>query len=41
MLGLDPAARTPAGARARLAEVVHAGLVLETEYDLARMYLAR
>ena len=39
MLGIDPAAQTPAGLRARLREVVDAGLVLEAEYDLARRYL--
>ncbi|MGE5186625.1 MAG: hypothetical protein ACM31C_31430 [Acidobacteriota bacterium] len=40
VLGLDPAAATPAGARARLREVVDAGLVMDAEYDLARQYLA-
>lgn len=40
-LGLDPEAATPAG-RARLLErVVAARLVLDAEYDLARLYLQR
>jgi tetratricopeptide (TPR) repeat protein len=41
VLGLDPAAATPAAARARLEQVVHAGMVMDGEYDLARRYLAR
>jgi tetratricopeptide (TPR) repeat protein len=41
VLGLDPAAATPAGAREKLEEVVRAGLVLEAEYDLARRYLGQ
>jgi tetratricopeptide (TPR) repeat protein len=40
VLGLDPAAATGPGARARLREVVSAGLVMDAEYDLARQYLA-
>lgn len=38
-LGFDPAAATPAGRHKLLAEVVAAHLVLDAEYDLARMYL--
>jgi tetratricopeptide (TPR) repeat protein len=38
-LGFDPAAATPAGRHRLLAEVVAAHLVLDAEYDLARMYL--
>ncbi|HEU4731473.1 MAG TPA: hypothetical protein VFT22_26445 [Kofleriaceae bacterium] len=38
-LGLDPIAATPAGRHKLLSEVVAARLVLDAEYDLARMYL--
>jgi tetratricopeptide (TPR) repeat protein len=38
-LGLDPAAATPAGRHKLLTDVVAAHLVLDAEYDLARMYL--
>ncbi|HET9624830.1 MAG TPA: hypothetical protein VFP84_25860 [Kofleriaceae bacterium] len=38
-LGLDPAAATPAARHQLLQEVVAAHLVLDAEYDLARMYL--
>jgi tetratricopeptide (TPR) repeat protein len=38
-LGLDPAAATPAGKHQLLQQVVAAHLVLDAEYDLARMYL--
>jgi tetratricopeptide (TPR) repeat protein len=38
-LGFDPAAATPAGRHKLLADVVAAHLVLDAEYDLARMYL--
>jgi tetratricopeptide (TPR) repeat protein len=41
VLGLDPQAATPAGARKLLGEVVDARLVMEAEYDLARLYLAQ
>lgn len=41
VLGLDPDAATPAGARKLLSKVVDAKLVLDAEYDLARRYLAR
>lgn len=41
VLGLDPAAATPAGRQKLLEEVVAAHLVLDAEYDLARMYLQR
>ncbi|HUJ63851.1 MAG TPA: hypothetical protein VLX92_35365, partial [Kofleriaceae bacterium] len=40
-LGLDPAAHTPAGQRTRLRAVVAAGMVMDAEYDLARLYLGR
>lgn len=40
VLGLDPAASTPEGARKLLAQVVDAHLVMDAEYDLARQYLA-
>jgi hypothetical protein len=40
VLGLDPEAATPAGARKLLSEVVDAKLVMDAEYDLARQYLA-
>ena len=40
VLGLDPTAATAPGARARLREVLAAGVVLDAEYDLARAYLA-
>ena len=39
VLGLDPAAATPAGRAKLLQAVVAARLVLDAEYDLARMYL--
>jgi len=39
VLGLDPAASTPAGRTKLLQSVVDARLVLDAEYDLARMYL--
>ncbi|MEO7733125.1 MAG: hypothetical protein ABIY55_19335, partial [Kofleriaceae bacterium] len=39
VLGLDPAAATPAGRTRLLQAVVAAHLVLDAEYDLARMYL--
>jgi tetratricopeptide (TPR) repeat protein len=38
-LGLGPGATTPAGRHKLLEEVVAARLVLDAEYDLARMYL--
>ena len=41
VLGLDPEAATPAGARKLLSQVVEAKLVMDAEYDLARQYLAR
>jgi tetratricopeptide (TPR) repeat protein len=41
VLGLDPDAATPAGARKLLMSVVEAKLVMDAEYDLARQYLAR
>ncbi|HEX3758454.1 MAG TPA: hypothetical protein VHW23_07090, partial [Kofleriaceae bacterium] len=41
VLGLDPAAATPAGRRQLLAGVVAAHLVLDAEYDLAQRYLAQ
>ena len=41
VLGLDPAAATPAAAREKLEDVVRAGMVLDAEYDLARRYLQR
>ena len=41
VLGLDPTAAAPATARARLREVVDAGMVMDAEYDLARQYLAQ
>ena len=40
VLGLDPLAATPAGKRKLLEEVVRARVVLDAEYDLARLYLA-
>lgn len=40
VLGLGPAAATPAGRHALLEQVVAAKLVLDAEYDLARFYLA-
>jgi hypothetical protein len=40
VLGLDPAAQTPAGRRRLLQEAVAARAVLDVEYDLARAYLA-
>lgn len=39
ILGVDPAAATPAGRHKLFAEVVAAHMVLDAEYDLARMYL--
>lgn len=39
VLGLDPAAATAAGKHALLEQVVAARLVLDAEYDLARLYL--
>jgi hypothetical protein len=39
MLGLDPAAATPAGRHKLLQGVIAARLVLDAEYDLARRYL--
>lgn len=41
VLGLDPDAATPGGARRLLLEVVGAKLVMDAEYDLARQYLAK
>ncbi|HEY5927018.1 MAG TPA: hypothetical protein VIV11_35265 [Kofleriaceae bacterium] len=41
VLGLDPEAATPNGARKLLSQVVDAKLVMDAEYDLARQYLAR
>lgn len=41
VLGLDPAAATPAGRHKLLQDVVAAHLVLDAEYDLARRYLAQ
>ena len=41
ILGFDPAAATPAGRHKLLEQVVAAHLVLDAEYDLARMYLQR
>jgi tetratricopeptide (TPR) repeat protein len=41
VLGLEPDAATPAGARKLLEQVVEARLVMDAEYDLARQYLAR
>jgi len=38
-LGLDPAAATPAGRHKLLEQVVAARVVLDAEYDLARLYL--
>jgi tetratricopeptide (TPR) repeat protein len=38
-LGVDPAAATPAGKHLLLQQVVAARLVLDAEYDLARVYL--
>lgn len=40
-LGFHPQAATAAGKRALLEQVVAAGVVLDAEYDLARLYLAR
>lgn len=40
VLGLDPEAAAPANARKKLVEVVEAGLVMDAEYDLARLYLS-
>ena len=39
VLGLDPAAATPAGRHKLLEGVIAAHLVLDAEYDLARRYL--
>jgi tetratricopeptide (TPR) repeat protein len=41
VLGLDPAAATPAGRHKLLQDVIAAHLVLDAEYDLARRYLAQ
>jgi hypothetical protein len=41
VLGLDPEAANPAVARKKLIEVVEAGLVMDSEYDLARQYLSQ
>ncbi|MDB4958044.1 MAG: hypothetical protein JWO36_5613 [Myxococcales bacterium] len=41
VLGLDPEAATAVGARKLLEQVVAASVVMDAEYDLARMYLAR
>ena len=41
VLGIDPDASKPAGARKLLKQVVDAQLVMDAEYDLARQYLAR
>jgi len=40
VLGLDPAAATPDGKRKLLKEVVDARVVMDAEYDLARLYLS-
>jgi hypothetical protein len=40
-LGLDPEAATAAGAKRLYERVVAAGLVMDAEYDLARMYLGK
>ena len=40
-LGLDPEAATPGGRRKLLEQVVAARIVLDAEYDLARLYLGR
>ncbi|HSN29893.1 MAG TPA: hypothetical protein VLT45_26580 [Kofleriaceae bacterium] len=40
VLGLDPEAASPAYAKKKLVEVVEAGLVMDAEYDLARLYLS-
>lgn len=39
-LGLDPEAAAPAYAKKKLIEVLQAGLVMDAEYDLARLYLS-
>ncbi len=41
VLGLDPASATPEGKRKLLEGVVAARVVLDAEYDLARLYLGR
>jgi tetratricopeptide (TPR) repeat protein len=41
ILGFDPAAATPDGRHKLLEQVVAAHLVLDAEYDLARIYLSR
>ena len=41
VLGLDPDAATPDGARRKLVEVVSARLVMDAEYDLARAFLTK
>ncbi|MGE0551548.1 MAG: hypothetical protein AB7O24_17870 [Kofleriaceae bacterium] len=41
VLAIDPAATTPAIRAERLRQVVTAGVVLDAEYDLARLYLAQ
>lgn len=40
-LGVDPAAATPAGKHKLLEQVIAAHVVLDAEYDLAQVYLAR
>jgi hypothetical protein len=39
VLGLDPEAATPEGARKKLAEVIAHRMVMDAEYDLAQLYL--
>src|SRR3569623_193627 len=39
-LGLDPEAAAPAYVKKKLIEVFEAGLVMDAEYDLARLYLS-
>jgi hypothetical protein len=41
VLGLDPEAATPAGARKKLIEVIQAGLLMDAEFDLARQLLSQ
>ncbi|MBV8759166.1 MAG: hypothetical protein JO257_17895 [Deltaproteobacteria bacterium] len=40
VLGLDPEASAPAYAKKKLVDVIEAGLVLDAEFDLARLWLA-
>jgi tetratricopeptide (TPR) repeat protein len=40
VLGLDPEAAAPVYAKKKLVEVIEAGLVMDAEFDLARLYLA-